>query len=163
MSLCYYLYPGKYSHDGSMWYVGKELTQEVKRMLFDTEEEAICWGTEYVKNNPEKFKTDGFQPGEHYELEIHQHDDESRAERGIVDWLVVNYDGSVKFDGERINEVAKMSTPDKCKTCKHAIRTVERVHKGWGKYQIEEVTRCDCFPCRYIVGCCAAETYCKIK
>lgn len=162
MSLCYYLYPGKYSHDGSVWYVDKDLTQEVKRRLFDTEKEAICWGTEFVKNNPEKFKTDGFQPGEHYELEIHQYDDESGDERGIVDWLVVN-DKSVTFDGKRKYEVVKKSTPDKCKTCKHAIRAVERVHKGYFRYRIEEVTRCDCFHCHYIVGCCAAEVYCKIN
>ena len=53
--------------------------------------------------------------------------------------------------------------PEKCLACDHTIVQFENVHKGWGKYQIESVVRCNCFPAHYIVGCVCAEVYCKNK
>ena len=39
----------------------------------------------------------------------------------------------------------------------------ENVHKGWCRYQVEEVVRCDRFPAHYKVGCRCAEQYCDKK
>ena len=56
-----------------------------------------------------------------------------------------------------------MKIPDKCLDCNHTIIQLENVHKGWCKYQLESVVRCDCFPVHYKVGCACAEQYCKKK
>jgi hypothetical protein len=39
----------------------------------------------------------------------------------------------------------------------------ENVHKGWCKFKIEEVVRCDCAPYHPKVGCCDAEVTCRRK
>ena len=51
--------------------------------------------------------------------------------------------------------------PEKCLDCEHTIIQLENVHKGWCKYQMETVVRCDCFPVHYKVGCVCAEQYCQ--
>lgn len=56
-----------------------------------------------------------------------------------------------------------MQIPDKCFDCEHTIVQLEDVHKGWGKYEMEAVVRCDCFPAQYKVGCSCAEVYCVKK
>ena len=56
-----------------------------------------------------------------------------------------------------------MNIPEKCQTCEHTIMAFENVHKGWCRYQIEEVVRCDCAPYHPIVGCCDAEVTCQKK
>ena len=56
-----------------------------------------------------------------------------------------------------------MNIPEKCFTCNHTIMTFENVHKGWCRYQVEEVVRCDRFPAHYKVGCRCAEQYCDKK
>ena len=56
-----------------------------------------------------------------------------------------------------------MNIPEKCETCEHTIMAFENVHKGWCKYQIEEVVRCDCAPYHPKVGCVDAEVTCKKK
>ena len=53
------------------------------------------------------------------------------------------------------------NVPEKCLTCDHTIIQLEEVNQGWGKYQLETVIRCDCFPAQYIVGCTSAEVYCE--
>ena len=53
-----------------------------------------------------------------------------------------------------------MTIPDKCLDCNHTLMAFENVHKGWCKYEIEEVVRCDCSPQHHIVGCVCAEVYC---
>lgn len=55
----------------------------------------------------------------------------------------------------------KQVIPDKCLDCSHAITTFEDVHKGWCKYELEYVIRCDCAPQKYVVGCVCAELYCR--
>lgn len=55
------------------------------------------------------------------------------------------------------------AVPDKCLDCDHTIIQLEDVNQGWGKYQLEPVIRCDCFPAQYIVGCTSAEVYCEKK
>lgn len=50
--------------------------------------------------------------------------------------------------------------PDKCLDCNHTIIQLENTHKGWCKFQIESVVRCDRFPAHYIVGSVAADVYC---
>jgi hypothetical protein len=54
-----------------------------------------------------------------------------------------------------------MNIPDKCLTCNHTIIAPENVHKGWCKFQLESVVRCDRFPARYIDGSVAANVYCN--
>lgn len=54
-----------------------------------------------------------------------------------------------------------MNIPEKCFDCNHTIILFENVHKGWSRYQLENVVRCDCFPAHYIVGSVCAEVYCK--
>lgn len=56
-----------------------------------------------------------------------------------------------------------MTVPDKCLNCSHAISQFENVHKGWCKYQMDYVVRCDCSPVRHKVGCVCAEIYCNKK
>lgn len=51
--------------------------------------------------------------------------------------------------------------PEKCLDYNHTIIALENVHKGWCKYELESVVRCDCFPARYIVGCVCAEVHCQ--
>lgn len=55
------------------------------------------------------------------------------------------------------------AVPDKCLTCDHTIMQFEDVHKGWGKYEMETVVRCDCSPGKFRVGCVCAEVYCERK
>lgn len=50
--------------------------------------------------------------------------------------------------------------PDKCLSCEHTIIRLEDVHKGWCKFQMEPVVRCDLSPVKYRVGCVCAEIYC---
>lgn len=54
-----------------------------------------------------------------------------------------------------------MNVPDKCLTCNHTIIVLENVHKGWCRFQLESVVRCDCFPAHYIVGSVAANVHCN--
>ena len=54
-----------------------------------------------------------------------------------------------------------MLIPNKCLDCEHTIVQLEDVHKGWCKYEMEPVVRCDCFPVHYKVGCASAEMYCE--
>lgn len=54
-----------------------------------------------------------------------------------------------------------MNIPDKCLDCNHTIIQLENVHKGWCKYQLESVVRCDCDPVHYKVGCVCAEISCE--
>lgn len=56
-----------------------------------------------------------------------------------------------------------MTIPDKCINCHHAVPAFENVHDGWGKYHLDTVIRCDCFPAMPIVGCVNAEVYCEKK
>ena len=56
-----------------------------------------------------------------------------------------------------------MNIPEKCQTCEHTIMAFENVHKGWCKYDVEAVVRCDCSPQKYKVGCRCAEVYCRKK
>ena len=53
-----------------------------------------------------------------------------------------------------------MNIPDKCINCNHSIAKIENVHKGWMKYQLETVLRCDCSPTHSVVGCVVAEMTC---
>lgn len=54
-----------------------------------------------------------------------------------------------------------MKIPDKCLDCGHTIIQLENVHDGWGKFYLDTVVRCDCFPAHYIVGCVCANLYCR--
>ena len=56
-----------------------------------------------------------------------------------------------------------MTIPNKCLTCPNATVELENVHKGWLKYQLESVVRCECSPQRFRVGCVCAEVYCDRK
>lgn len=51
--------------------------------------------------------------------------------------------------------------PEKCMTCEHTVMQFEEVHKGWCKFQLEEVVRCDLSG--HIVGCVCANVYCDRK
>lgn len=53
--------------------------------------------------------------------------------------------------------------PEKCMNCKHGVTQFENVHKGWLKYRVEPVMRCECSPTNSIVGCVVAEITCKKK
>ena len=63
----------------------------------------------------------------------------------------------------KLLEGNSMNIPEKCQTCEHTIMAFENVHKGWCRFQIEEVVRCDCAPHHPIVGCCDAEVTCRRK
>lgn len=54
-----------------------------------------------------------------------------------------------------------MKVPEKCLNCDHTIVQFENVHKGYCKYEMETVVRCDCSPAQYKVGCVCAEVHCK--
>lgn len=53
--------------------------------------------------------------------------------------------------------------PDKCLNCEHTIISMENVHQGYLKYQLECVVRCGNDPLNHRVGCCASEVYCDRK
>ena len=48
--------------------------------------------------------------------------------------------------------------PDKCLTCEHTSIQFEEVHKGYCKFEMESVVRCDYSG--YRVGCVSADCYC---
>lgn len=54
-----------------------------------------------------------------------------------------------------------MMIPEKCMTCEHTEMLFEEVHKGWCKFELEEVVRCNLSG--YIVGCVCADVYCDKK
>lgn len=54
-----------------------------------------------------------------------------------------------------------MKIPNKCLNCNHTIMAFENVHKGFCRFELEEVIRCDCAPQQYPVGCVSAEVYCR--
>lgn len=48
--------------------------------------------------------------------------------------------------------------PDKCLTCEHTTIQLEEVHKGYCKFEMESVVRCD--RSGYRVGCVSADCNC---
>lgn len=53
--------------------------------------------------------------------------------------------------------------PLKCQSCEHTLISLENVHQGWLKYEVECVVRCDLDPLHHRVGCVCADIYCDRK
>lgn len=153
--MSFFLNPAGYSfNDGYIWDASKDLVRDIESKRFQTKEDAIRWGVEFVKSNPGRFNTDGFQPGEHYELEICQFDEETMECREIVDWLVVK-ENAVMLYSSRANlatfERKNANDPlAECKACGFFSVTPDTEWKGkphccfreWG-HGDDEVAPCD--------------------
>ena len=158
--MTYFLHPAGYSYEsGWLWDVGRDLERDIEGNDFESKEEAIKWGVEFIKNNLSRFDTEGFNPGEHYELEVCEWDPEKKKYRDIVDWLVIKEHSVMLYStrGDLISleeerkalEKEKASDPlRECKCCCYFQQTEEPEWKGkfhctWQASDYDNIAPCD--------------------